>query len=135
MIAEAMEKESAFGGRMAVLCRGRAPIAKARLEGENGCINGTVSFFYTPLGVLVCASICGLEHGAYSMAITEDGGKAREIKTLYDKDGYAWCADIMGRLSPQELTKSRIELCKIGSNGHSIAVGSVKNVFAGKQPT
>ena len=135
MISEAIEKESGLSGRMAILCRGRAPIAKAKLAGENSCVNGTVSFFYTPLGMLVCASIWGLERGAYSMSITEDGGKAREIKTLYDRDGYAWCADVTGRLSPVELTKARIELYKLGNSGHSIAVGSVKNVLAEKQTT
>ncbi len=128
MFADTKVKESVLTGKMGALCRGREPIAEALLsgEGDKSEISGTVSFFYTPLGILVAASVWGLERGAYSMSITEDGGRTQELKTLYDKDGYAWCADVTGRLSARELTKSRIKLSKLGSDGQSIATGSVK---------
>ena len=60
------------------------------------------------------------------MSITEDSGRTQALKTLYDKDGYAWCADVTGRLSVRELSKSRIDLRKLGSDAMSIATGSVK---------
>ncbi|MBE6536213.1 MAG: hypothetical protein E7677_06325 [Ruminococcaceae bacterium] len=128
MLAEIEEKEGVLTGKMGALCRGREPIAKADISGRGELcdINGTVSFFYTPLGILVAASVWGLRGGAYSMSITERGGRTREIRTLYGKDGYAWCADLTGRLSARELSESRIELCRIGSDGGSVAGGSVK---------
>ena len=128
MFAGIKQKEGVLTGKMEVLCRGREPIAEARLSGEGKCgdISGTVSFFYTPLGILIAASVWGLERGAYTMSITEGSGKTKELKTLYNKDGYAWCADVTGKISALELTKSRINLCKLGISGQSIATGSVK---------
>ena len=47
----------------AFLYKDRTPFARARLrgEGENACVRGSVSFYETPLGVLVRAELCGLK--------------------------------------------------------------------------
>lgn len=128
MLAEIEEKEGVMTGKVEALCRGREPIARAKIlgTGELCEISGTVSFFYTPIGILVAAHVWGLDGGAYSMSITEYGGRTQELKTLYDKNGYAWCADVTGRLSARELAKSRIDLCKLGNGGGSVATGNVK---------
>lgn len=128
MSAKIKEKESVPTGKFEALCRDREPIASASISGTGELceVSGTVSFFYTPLGILVAARVWGLRGGAYSMSITEHGGRTQSLKTLYGKDGHAWCADFMGGLSARELTESQINLCKIGGNGDSVATGSVK---------
>ena len=128
MLSEIKEKDGVPTGEIGALCKGREPIATAKISGRGELceINGTVSFFYTPLGILVAASVWGLERGAYSMSITADSGRTQKIKTLYDKDGYAWCADVTGRISARELTESRINLHKLGGGGGSVATGCVK---------
>ena len=127
MSAKIKGKESVPTGKFEDLCRGREPIASASIAGtgERCEISGTVSFFYTPLGILVAASVWGLRGGAYSMSITEQGVRTQSLKTLYGKDGHAWCADFTGGLSARGLAHSQINLSKIGSGG-SVATGSVK---------
>ena len=128
MSAKIKGKESVPTGNFEELCRGREPIASASIAGtgERCEISGTVSFFYTPLGILVAASVWGLRGGAYSMSITEQGGRTQSLKTLYGKDGHAWCADFTGGLLASELSESQINLSRIGSDGGSVATGSVK---------
>ncbi len=115
--------------RARVLGGGREPIAYAELngEGEYEDIHGSVSFFYTPIGVLVCASMSGLEGGfAYSMTLKAEDGEELALPTLYDRNGFGWCADITAKLTPWYLDGGQISIRRSGRGTPCLAVGAIK---------
>ena len=115
--------------RAKVLGGGRSPIAHAELcgEGKNEAVRGSVSFFYTPIGVLVCAAIRGLEGGyAYRMALCAEDGEELELPSIYNRNGVGWCADITSKLTPRRLDGGKISVCRSGGSFPCLAAGLVK---------
>ncbi|MBQ9112124.1 MAG: hypothetical protein IJY08_00925 [Clostridia bacterium] len=124
-----------FGGA-AELGRGRKPFAFARIcgDGEGGEIKGQASFYYTPLGMLVCATVKGLGggRGVYSLSVSD--GKNRNaraalqcaIPPLYERGGHAWCSALTGKISPDELFGKRITLREL-KRGGEVATGMISN--------
>jgi hypothetical protein len=123
-----------FGGA-AELGRGRHPFACADIcgEGDSGSIHGKASFYYTPLGMLICATVGGLgrNRGIYSLSVTEDDGVWRKapmqcaIPPLYERGGRAWCSALTGKISPCELIGKRITLWET-KHGGKVATGKIR---------
>ena len=115
--------------RARVLGGGRSPIACAELcnEKDKGEVHGSVSFFYTPIGVLVCAAVRGLEGGcAYRMVLCADDGEELELPTIYNRNGVGWCADITSKLTPRRLEGGKISIRRSGGDFPCLAVGLVR---------
>jgi len=108
----------------AFLYKDRTPFARARLfgEGEYASICGSVSFYETPLGVLIRAELCGLSKRAFGKRksynfCVRDGeqsvcgcaimGNKRSwcalMPTAYEKDGCADCVIITRKISPTDI--------------------------------
>ncbi len=108
----------------AFLYKDRTPFARACLsgKGENADVCGSVSFYETPLGVLVRAEVCGLKRqilrkkrmynfcvrdGAYSACRHTSGGDKRSwcavMPTAYEKDGCADCTVITRKIRPADI--------------------------------
>lgn len=132
-----LEKRSIFEGT-GELCRGRVPIAYADICGEQGygAVKGEASFYYTPIGVLVRASVSGLDgkSGVYSLSLTSPAGRRQSdasesaIPPLYDRNGYAWCSALTKKLSPCELLGKRISMRALhrGAEQEEIASGVIR---------
>lgn len=113
----------------AFLYKERTPFAKACLFGSdekrNSC--GSVSFYTTPLGVLIRAELTGLPKSpfkkkkAYSFCIRDakqsscqcaDLGVKRylcvSMPTAYEKNGMAECVMVTRRLAPSELVEKSV---------------------------
>ena len=114
--------------------RGRRPFARAEIVGrtERGEAGGTASFYYTPLGMLVCVSIGGLEErGVYTMSLTDgDESDGVELKSaippLYARGGYAWCSAITGKILPGQIKNKIMVVRQLDSDeGDVIATGLV----------
>lgn len=83
-------------GRYEFLKKGRSPYACARLCGEeDGSVRGSLSFYDTPLGVLVCAEVEGMRssEGVYGFCFGEDGCREREdacllLPLIYTRRGH-----------------------------------------------
>ncbi len=120
----------------AFLYKDRTPFARAYLlgDGENEDVCGSVSFYETPLGVLVRAELCGLskkgfgKRKAYNFCVRDEkqsecrcaiSGDKRSLcaimPTAYEKEGRADCVIVTRRIKPSELV------------GKSIAVYEKKN--------
>ena len=113
------ERRENMTGTVGTLCKGRTPIAYADICGESGHaeVKGEAVFYYTPLGMLVCASVSGLEQGRgiYSLTLTDSLGHERGaenciIPPLYARSGYAWCSALTEKLSPNELLGCKIAM-------------------------
>ena len=108
----------------AFLYKDRMPFARARLfgkgENEGGC--GSVSFYETPLGVLVRAELCGMKRqplrkkrtynfcvrdGEESACRHASAGDKRSwcalMPTAYERDGCADCAMITRKIRPADI--------------------------------
>ncbi|MBO5202989.1 MAG: hypothetical protein J6B72_00035 [Clostridia bacterium] len=117
-----------------VLGKGRSPFAFADILGEDGHtdIKGRASFYYTPLGMLVCASVKGLDgkRRVYSLSLVSDNEGTRDtamqcaIPPLYERNGYAWCSALTGKISPCEIIGRRIAMREMGNDGKRGAVAS-----------
>ncbi len=81
------------------LCRGRTVFAGSRIIGRENGVEGTASFYYTPLGMLIRVSVCGLEDGVYSLSVLTDDGGEFMLPPLYAKNGNAWCSALTGKIS------------------------------------
>ncbi len=117
--------------------RGRRPFARAELEG-NGLdtdTSGSASFYYTPLGMLVCVAVKGLarERGVYTLAIaSEEDGRELEtrcaIPPLYARGGYAWCSALTGKITPSDITDKLVVIKELDrENTKVLAMGTVKS--------
>jgi hypothetical protein len=113
----------------AFLYKERTPFAMASLlgNGENVGVRGSVSFYETPLGVLVRAELCGLskrafgKRRAYNFCVRDEKqsecrcaslGDKRSLcaimPTAYEKEGRADCAIVTRRIKPSELVGKKI---------------------------
>ena len=134
------------GGVYSELCRGRRPFAVAELHGGARCpsVQGRVSFYATPAGVLVSAKLSGLPGRAgsgqgaavFGVCLESEeevtcGGCPRlctVLPPLYERNGCAWYTVVTGRLAPSDLTGRRVILrertarCAEGC-GREIAAG------------
>lgn len=136
----------------AFLYKDRTPFASASLcgEGENGSVRGCVSFYDTPLGVLVRAELCGLtkkglgKRKAYNFCVRDEGQTACQcasrgdkrslcavMPTAYEKEGRAVCATVTRRIKPTELVGKRIAVYEKrngcpSKSGSAVAVGGVE---------
>jgi hypothetical protein len=115
--------------------RGRRPFATARITSTEGTRKrGSVSFYYTPLGMLVCVAVGGLEdeRGVYTLSLaTWENGGYREIPCnippLYARGGYAWCSALTGKLTPSEVRNKTVLLKRLdGHNSEIDAMGTVR---------
>ena len=128
------EEAKKFGGA-AELGRGRHPFACADISGDGECgsVRGKASFYYTPLGMLVCATVAGLgrDTGAYSLSVSEDGERSGRasmqcaIPPLYERGGHAWCSALTGKISPCELLGKCITLREMKYGG-KVATGRIR---------
>lgn len=134
-----MNEEQKVQGAYGFLCRGRSPFAIARLCGEENDseVRGEVSFYSTPVGVLIHAHVSGLEEGAetgqtqntYGLCLCDniqepcyarkkDGSGQRgngyysgicsAMPALYEKSGQAWCSVLTGKISPADLSGRKL---------------------------
>ena len=117
--------------------RGRRPFARARLEGkeQGGGVSGNVSFYYTPLGMLVCVAIGGLkkDRGVYTLSLSScDGGRRTDMRCavppLYARGGYAWCSVLTGKLLPSEVSECTALIKELGGHTNTVASGRVMRV-------
>ena len=83
-----------FGGAAELLCRGRLPFRVLDVDG----VQGKVSFYYTPLGILIDAWVSGLEDGVYSLCARSGGEERVIMPPLYSRGGYAWRSCLTGKL-------------------------------------
>ena len=94
------------------LRRGRSPFAVAHLSGcDAPSVRGTVSFFDTPLGILVCAELLGDDtfEGVYGFCLGAGEGGCREsdhacrqFPLVYAKDGRgrtSWISERLRQIS------------------------------------
>jgi hypothetical protein len=121
-----------------VLGKGRSPFAFADICGEDGhgTVKGRASFYYTPLGMLVCASVKGLDgkRSVYSLSLVSDKEHVSNVSVqcaippLYERNGYAWCSALTGKISPCEIIGRRIAMREMGNdeNEGDIASGVVR---------
>jgi hypothetical protein len=118
--------------------RGRRPFARALLKGteENLGASGTVSFYYTPLGMLVCVTLRDLnrERGVYTLTLSETDGEERNVRCavppLYARDGCAWCSALTGKLLPSEVSGRTVVIRELGAYAETVAVGRVQSGIA-----
>ncbi len=128
--------------RAGALGRGRTPFATVDIkgDGERGEIRGSADFYYTPLGMLVCASVGGLgkskeeRGGVYSLAFGErpaEAGISCAIPPLYERGGYAWCSALTGKISPCEILGKRVTLVDMRKEtlGAHLATGTVRSAI------
>ena len=129
------EKMDNMTATVGAICKDRTPIAFADICGEagHGRVKGEATFYYTPLGMLVCASVSGLEQGkgVYSLSLInghEHGTSDCAIPPLYARGGYAWCSALTGKISPHELLGCKIAMREAGRIGEceEIASGVVR---------
>ncbi|MBE6577697.1 MAG: hypothetical protein E7653_06120 [Ruminococcaceae bacterium] len=114
------------------LGRGRRPFAKAQLKGE-AHMSGTASFYYTPLGMLVCVTVKGLsDKGVYTLSLASNDG-SKEVQTrcaippLYSRGGYAWCSALTGKLAPSEIQDKTLIMREMDAkNDKQVAIGAVR---------
>ncbi len=118
------------------LGRGRRPFAKADIVGREGEseTSGSASFYYTPLGMLICVAVKGLsEGGVYTLSLmSNDSGREMEtrcaIPPLYSRGGYAWCSALTGKLSPSEIRDKTVVMREIGAESDElVAIGAVRS--------
>ncbi len=117
------------------LGRGRRPFAKAQLKGsaDGSRMSGTASFYYTPLGMLVCVAVKGLsERGVYTLSLASGDGKELEtrcaIPPLYSRGGYAWCSALTGKLAPSEIQDKTVVMRALGGEQQdNMATGKVRS--------
>ena len=106
--ASAQERTYLLHG-VGAIGRERLPLASAEIRGnaQNSTVKGNVSFYYTPLGTLVCACVSGLsaKRGIYTLRFVSDkgGADAFAIPPLYERGGYAWCSTLTAKLSHNDL--------------------------------
>ena len=131
-----MKREKDIESVYAFLYKDRTPFARACLSGngENGDVRGSVSFYETPLGVLVRAELCGLskrafgKRKAYNFCVRDEkqsecrcasSGDKRSLcaimPTAYEKEGRADCAVVTRRISPSELVGKNIVVYERGN--------------------
>ena len=134
----------------AFLYKDRAPFASARLcgEGENAGVCGGVSFYETPLGVLVRAELCGLKKQvlrkkrAYNFCVRDERTKeclskdnrslCTAMPTAYEKDGCFECVLVTRRISPSDLVGKKVVVyeCSRGcpkSISDAVAYGRIES--------
>ena len=139
--SHAMAKEMILR-RAGALGRGRTPFATVDIKGngERGEIRGSADFYYTPLGMLVCASVKGLgkssgeRGGVYSLSFGDkgvDAGISCAIPPLYERGGYAWCSALTGKISPCEILGKRVTLVDMRKEtlGTHLATGTVRSAI------
>ena len=103
-----MHKDCLLRG-VGAISRERLPLARADIRGnaQNESIRGSISFYYTPLGTLVCASVSGLtvKRGIYTLRLAKNrsGAASFAIPPLYERGGYAWCSTLTTKLSHNDL--------------------------------
>ncbi len=117
------EKKEIFSTGVRELCRGRTAFAYANIAGENGIVEGTASFYYTPLGMLVYVCMCGLDEadgGVYSLEIRTKCGGCVTLPPLYCKNGNAWSAALTGKIATCDILGGRVIV------GDSIAEGGIR---------
>ena len=92
------------------LCRGRTAFAYASVSGETNSIEGTASFYYTPLGMLVHSCVCGLEaeDGVYSLEIRTKSGGTVTLPPLYARNGNAWGTALTAKTSILDVLGGRL---------------------------
>ncbi len=128
--------------RAGALGRGRTPFATVDIKGkgERGEIRGSADFYYTPLGMLVCASVKGLGRengkrgGVYSLSFGErpdEAGMSCAIPPLYERGGYAWCSALTAKISPCEILGKRVTLVDMRKEtlGARLATGTVRSAI------
>ena len=100
------------------LWRNRAPIAYTLLYGNEEKSTGSTFFYCTPLGLIVCTSVCGLddEVGIYSLSFISKEGSVCKLPPLYNKDGYAWNMALTGKIYACELLGGEIKIVDDKSN-------------------
>lgn len=135
-----MQYGNEWQGAHEVLCKGRLPFANANLTGEDGfpSVCGSVEFYSTPMGVLICAQVRGLpcdtvqgkKPKAYGICLGNSTSSERReqafctghlylgkhrapctaMPTLYEKNGSLWCSVMTGRITPADLAGKMIRV-------------------------
>lgn len=122
-----LEKREVGGGGAYELCRGRCAFARSHIWGVDSPIDGTASFYYTPLGMLVYVCVDGLEDGVYSLKLVTESGGECVLPPLYAKNGSAWCSALTGKISACQILGGKMKV-----SGHvcgrtvTVAKGSIR---------
>ena len=139
MIAQTVtsEKESVGAGILygaGTLGKGRSPFAGVDIYGmgANRGVRGRADFYYTPLGMLICVSVKGLagENGVYCLSFvsaderSEEVGMKCVIPPLYERNGYAWCSALTGKVSPSEIFGKRVVMRSLRRGYEKVEVAS-----------
>ncbi|MBQ8818162.1 MAG: hypothetical protein IJZ83_06265 [Clostridia bacterium] len=111
------------------LCRGRAPFAYADISDINekdGEIKGRASFYYTPLGLLACVTANGLDESVsvYPLSFVSKEGARWSLPPLYNKNGFAWCTALTGKISVCEILGGELRIGESKSK-KAVALGEI----------
>lgn len=130
-----MEKREDSCGVVTELCKGRRAFASAHIDAKDTNIDGTACFYYTPIGMLVCVSVVGLEEngGVYSLEVVTESGGRFTLPPLYEKSGRAWCVSLTGKISACEILGGRINVMSDNSGDtEQAATGKIRSPMIGE---
>ena len=145
------------GGAYAKLLSGRYPFAAAKLKGASKYpnIEGSIEFFSTPVGVVVCTEVSGLVpdnetrasriYGVYIHNTGKCTGESEgspseraeysyalgELPSLFANNGYAWGAVLTGRFTPEDIMGRVVVLrgyADADAFGESVACGHITRI-------
>lgn len=105
------------------LCRGRTVFAGSHIIGRENGVEGTASFYYTPLGMLIRVSVCGLDDGVYCLSVLTDDGGEFMLPPLYAKSGNAWCSALTGKISACRIFGGKIMIARCEADGTVYVAG------------
>lgn len=111
-LVKTLERDNFAVGGAEELCRGRTVFAGSHIIGRENGVEGTASFYYTPLGMLVRVSVCGLEKGVYSLSVLTDDGGEFMLPPLYAQNGHAWCSALTGKISACRIFGGKITVTR-----------------------